>query len=128
MSEFLCIFAKSKWIIHTMDNDRITGFRAVHPGETLNEELKERGIKQKDLAAKIGILPSHLNELIKGKRSFTVEISMALEKELGIPYDFWMRLQYGYEHDLLVIAQREIEHQQQTRRESTVLRRVSAVL
>ena len=28
-----------------MDNDsRITGFRAVHPGETLAEELKERGI------------------------------------------------------------------------------------
>ena len=32
-----------------MDNDnRITGFRAVHPGETLAEELKERGIKQKE--------------------------------------------------------------------------------
>ena len=45
-----------------MDNDRKTGFRAVHPGETLREELKERGIKQKELAAKIGILPSHLNE------------------------------------------------------------------
>lgn len=28
-----------------MDNDRITGFRAVHPGEVLGEELKERGIK-----------------------------------------------------------------------------------
>ena len=111
-----------------MDNDRITGFRAVHPGEILIEELKERGIKQKDLAAKIGILPSHLNELIKGKRSFTVEFAMALEKELGIPYDFWMRRQYGYEHDLLVIAQREVEHQQQTRRESTLLRRPAAVL
>ena len=55
-----------------MDNDnRITGFRAVHPGETLAEELKERGIKQKELAKAIGIQPSHLNELIKGKRSFT---------------------------------------------------------
>ncbi|MBQ9865374.1 MAG: HigA family addiction module antidote protein [Bacteroidales bacterium] len=111
-----------------MDNDRITGFRAVHPGETLNEELKERGIKQKDLATRIGMKPSHLNELIKGKRSFTVDIAMTLEKELGIPYDFWMRLQYGYEHDLLVIAQREVEHQQQTRRESDVLCRVAAVL
>ena len=111
-----------------MDNDRITGFRAVHPGEILNEELKERGIKQKDLAAKIGILPSHLNELIKGKRSFTVPISMALEKELGIPYDSWMRLQYSYEHDCLVLAQHEVEHQQQTRREGENLRRVAAVL
>lgn len=111
-----------------MDNDRVTGYRAVHPGETLKEEMKERGIKQKELAARIGILPSHLNELIKGKRSFTVAIATALEKELGIPYDFWMRLQYGYEHDLLVIAQREVEHQQQTRRETDILRRVAAVL
>ena len=111
-----------------MDNDRITGFRAVHPGETLNEELKERGIKQKELAAKIGMRPSHLNELIKGKRSFTVEVAMALEKELGIPYDFWMRRQYHYEHDLLVIAQREVGHQQQTRRENSDLRRVAAML
>ena len=111
-----------------MDNDRITGFRAVHPGETLNEELKERGIKQKDLAAKIGIMPSHLNELIKGKRSFTVAVAMALEKELGISYDSWMRMQYGYEHDCLVIAQREVENQQATRRESIKIPRVAAVL
>ena len=104
-----------------MDNDRITGFRAVHPGETLNEELKERGIKQKDFAAQIGILPSHLNELIKGKRSFTVEVSMAIEKALGIPYDFWMRRQYHYEHDLIVIAQREVEKQQDSRRVAAVL-------
>ena len=111
-----------------MDNDRVTGFRAVHPGETLKEELKERGIKQKDFAAKIGLLPSHLNELIKGKRSFTVPIAMALEKELGIPYDFWMRRQYHYEHDLLVIAQREVEKQQNSRRESIFPRRVAAAI
>ena len=111
-----------------MDNDRTTGFRTVHPGEILNEELKERGIKQKDLAARIGIQPSHLNELIKGKRSFTVAIAMALENELGIPYDSWMRMQYGYEHDCLVLAQREVEKQQATRRESIRLPRVAAVL
>ena len=114
---------------HTMDNDnRITGFRAVHPGETLAEELKERGIKQKELAKAIGIQPSHLNDLIKGKRSFTTAVAMALEKELGIPYDFWMRLQYGYEHDCLVIAQREVEEQQRTRREPPLLNKVASIL
>lgn len=112
-----------------MDNDRITGFRAVHPGEILSEELKERGIKQKELAERIGIQASHLNEIIKGKRSFTVAIAMALEKELGIPYDSWMRMQYGYEHDCLVIAQREVEQQQQSRRNETFRpRRVAAIL
>ena len=56
-------------------------------------------------------------KLIKGKRSFTVALAMALEKELGIPYDSWMQMQYSYEHDCLVIAQREVEEQQRTRRE-----------
>ena len=112
-----------------MDNDsRITGFRAVHPGETLAEELKERGIKQMELAKAKGLQPSHLNELIKGKRSFTTAVAMALEKELGIPYDFWMRLQYGYEHDCLVIAQREVEEQQRTRREPPLVNKVASIL
>ena len=53
---------------------------------------------------------------------------MALEKELGIPYDFWMRLQYGYEHDCLVIAQREVEEQQRTRREPSLLNKVASIL
>lgn len=35
-----------------------------------------------------------------------------MEKELVIPYDSWMRLPYAYEHDLLVIAQREGVQQQ----------------
>ena len=92
-----------------MAKNRIIGFRAVHPGETLNRKLKERGIMQKELAAQIGVRPSHLNELINGKRNFTVPFAMALEKALGIPYDHWMRLQYRYEHDCIVLAQSEAE-------------------
>ena len=56
------------------------------------------------------------------------ERSVALEKELGIPYDFWMRLQYGYEHDCLVIARREVEEQQRTRREPSLLNKVASIL
>ena len=52
--------------MHTIAIDRVTGFRAVHPGAILCEELKERGIKQKELAERIGIQASHLNEIIKG--------------------------------------------------------------
>lgn len=112
-----------------MDNDkRITGFRAVHPGETLAEELRERAIKQKEFAKAIGIQPSHLNEIIKGKRSFTTAVAMAVEQELGIPYDFWMRLQYGYEHDCLVIAQREAERQQSLGHDFHKINKVAAIL
>ncbi|MDY6326151.1 MAG: hypothetical protein SPL47_02415 [Bacteroidales bacterium] len=47
---------------------------------------------------------------------------------MGIPFDFWMRLQYGYEHDYLVIAQREVEEQQRTRREPPLLNKVESIL
>ena len=55
-------------------------------------------------------------------------VERLLFKELGIPYDFWMRLQYGYEHDCLVIAQREVEAQQRTRREPYLLNKVASIL
>ncbi|MBR1765901.1 MAG: HigA family addiction module antidote protein [Bacteroidales bacterium] len=111
-----------------MDEDRTTAFRAVHPGEVLDSELKERGIRQKDFAQRIGITPSHLNELLKGKRSFTTAIAMAVEQELGINYEFWMRMQYGYEHDCLILAQREAEKQQNSRREFPIVKRAATAV
>lgn len=44
---------------------------AIHPGSILKEELIERSISQKDFAKMISMQPSHLNEIIKGKRSIT---------------------------------------------------------
>ena len=93
-----------------MGHNNIISFRP-HPGVVLGEMLKERGILQKELATKIGIRPSHLNELIKGKKSFTVPFAMALEEALGFPYSYWMHLQFKYEHDCIVRAQREAERQ-----------------
>ena len=46
-----------------------------------------------------------------GKKSFTVPFAMALEEALGFPYSYWMHLQFKYEHDCIVRAQREAERQ-----------------
>ena len=62
---------------------------AVHPGEILQAELKERKIKQKDFARSIGMQPSHLSALIHGVRSVTPAIAAKLEKGLGIPASLW---------------------------------------
>ena len=51
-------------IMATKDN-RLVPNRAIHPGEILREELRERGIKQKDFAQSIGVQATHLNEFIK---------------------------------------------------------------
>jgi hypothetical protein len=40
---------------------------------------------------------------------------------LWLPCDFWMRLQYGYEHSCLVIARREVEERQRTLRSVSLL-------
>ena len=78
------------------NNNRLTSNRAIHPGEILREELKERGIKQKDFAKTIGWQATHLNEFIKGKRNLNEDLAMRLESQLGIPFKTWMSLHSGY--------------------------------
>ncbi len=81
--------------METNDN-RLIPFKATHPGEILKEELLERGIKQKDFAAEIGMQASHLNAFIKGKRDMNESLAIKLEKHLDIPYNVWMNLHNSY--------------------------------
>lgn len=73
---------------------------SIHPGEVLQSELAERGIKQKDFAVSIGMEPSHLSALVHGKRNITPSIANRLEQALGIPATVWMNLQSRYNLDL----------------------------
>lgn len=78
----------------------ISPARQVPPGSILGEELKSRGIRQKDFAGSIGIQPSHLSALIHGSRSFTADISAKIEQGLeDIPASFWLKLQAQYTKD-----------------------------
>ena len=81
-------------------SDRVVPVRAVHPGEILREELKERGIKQKELALMIGMQASHLNALINGKRNLNEDVAIRLERALGIPYTVWMDLHVAYLYEI----------------------------
>ena len=69
---------------------------AVHPGSILVEELKERGIKQKDFAKSIGMEAPHLSALIHGRRNVTAAIASRLETGLGIPATVWLNIQTRY--------------------------------
>lgn len=68
----------------------------THPGEILREEIECRGITQTKLAEEIGVKVSLLNELINGKRDFTIEYALMLETALGIDADFWINMQTNY--------------------------------
>ncbi|MBQ7984205.1 MAG: HigA family addiction module antidote protein, partial [Bacteroidales bacterium] len=93
--------------METRNENRFTPFMAAHPGIGLEMELEQRGIKQKDFAKQIGMLPSNLNRIIKGKSPITENIAEKLEKSLGIDKNLWIELQKTYEYDSFIIAQRQ---------------------
>ena len=74
-------------------------FYPVHPGAILQDELKARGIKQKDFARKIGMEAPHLSALIHGTRNISAGIATKLETGLGIPASQWLNLQSQYNLD-----------------------------
>ena len=90
-----------------MNKKELTPVVATHPGELIKDELKERGMTQKQLAAETGIKPSLLSETINGKRSLSLNVAVALEKALGIPADIWMNMQTQYNLDTAQISERD---------------------
>ncbi len=66
---------------------------ALTPGQRLKEELKERGLTQKDFARLIGVRQSHLSEYINGIRTFTAQFAYKLEDTLKISAVTWLDLQ-----------------------------------
>ena len=91
-----------------MTTKGILPFEATHPGILISDEIKERNIKQKELAIEIGVLPTFLNEIIKGKRAVTADFAILLEKALEIPADLWMKFQSQYEIDKARLKEKNI--------------------
>lgn len=83
-----------------------TPFRAVHPAEIIKDEIKARSMTQKELAERMGMQAPNVTRLLKGE-NITASIAQKLEDALGIPADFWMRLQTQYDRDVKDIAVRD---------------------
>lgn len=79
---------------------------AIHPGEILKDELRERGIKQKEFALLTGIPQTQLNEIIKGKRGINADIALVISKALKMDAALWLNLQSNYELDLAKINEK----------------------
>ena len=87
---------------------KILPFEATHTGTLLKDELEAMNMTQKKLAEVIGVKPSFLNEIIKGKRAVTADIALLLEKALGISADYWLKFQTQYELDKARIKEKNI--------------------
>jgi addiction module HigA family antidote len=73
----------------------------LHPGEVLEMEILLRGLTKSRFEMDIKMYPSHMSDILKGKRNITEEIALKLENILGISAEFWMRLQVEYNISLL---------------------------
>ena len=93
-------------------NENPTPWITTHPGTILKLELEERGISQKEFAEMLGIQKSHLNEIIKGKRSMTNSVADKIEEILGISSVSLMNLQTQFEYDLRQIEKKSIQEQE----------------
>ena len=72
--------------------------KPVHPGEVLMEEfLKPMGISQYRLAKDIGLQPTRINQIVKGKAGISAETALRLGRYFQMSPQFWMNLQSQYE-------------------------------
>lgn len=101
--------------------NNLVPFEPTHPGELIKDELEARNMSQAKFAEQIGVKPSLLNEIIKGKRALNTEFALMLEAAFGIPATFWLNLQSDYN---MQVAKADVSFMK--RLES--IRRLAAVL
>jgi addiction module HigA family antidote len=83
---------------------------ASHPGETLLETIETLGMKQTELARRMGRSKVELSRIIAGKAGVTPETALQLERALGIAASFWIALQCNFDE----IAARKRERERLT--------------
>ena len=74
---------------------------ATPPGATIKEQLNDRGMSQKEFAARMGMSEKHISKLINGEVQLTPETAVRLEMVLGVPAKFWNNLEAIYREKII---------------------------
>ena len=82
---------------------RSRSYIATPPGTTIREQLKNRGMSQKEFAARMDLSEKRVSKLINGEVQLTPEVAVGLETVLGIPARFWNNLEAIYREKLLKV-------------------------
>lgn len=70
----------------------------IHPGEILHEDfLKPMYISAYRLAKETQLDQTRISEIIKGKRSITVDTALRFAKFFGNSPEFWINIQRHYD-------------------------------
>ena len=80
---------------------RSNSFIAIPPGATIKEQLIDRGMSQKEFAARMDMSEKHISKLINGEVQLTPETAVRLESVLGVPARFWNNLEAIYREKIV---------------------------
>lgn len=73
----------------------------IHPGEILMEEfLRPLGISQNKLGRDLGVPAQRISDIVRGKRSITVDTALRLAKYFKTTPQFWLNLQSHYDLEM----------------------------
>ena len=82
---------------------RSRSFVATPPGATIREQLTDRGMSQKEFAARMDMSEKHISRLISGEVHLTSDVAVRLEMVLGVPAKFWSSLEAIYREKLVKV-------------------------
>ena len=95
-----------------METNRINSavpFMATHPTEMIRDEIRARGMSQKELADRMDMKPSDVSRMFREKETVTSTLAAKLEIALGIRASFWTDAQANYDKDSKATALRDKE-------------------
>ena len=71
---------------------------AISPGEMLlHEFIEPLGLRQSEVAQRLGVSANRLNEVVRGKRRISADTALRLSRLLKTSPQFWMRLQADWD-------------------------------
>jgi addiction module HigA family antidote len=72
--------------------------RPIHPGEILREEFIEPlGLSASSLAVALRTPAPRINDIVREKRSISVDTALRLARYFGTTPQFWMNLQTAFD-------------------------------
>lgn len=69
---------------------------ATPPGATIEEQLIDRNMSQKEFAVRMDMPEKSISQLIRGEILLTDNVAIGLEMVLGVPAHFWHKLECIY--------------------------------
>ena len=85
---------------------------AIHPGEVLQDLLKESSLTVNALALALRVPANRIGGIVKGERGITADTALRLARYFGNSPEFWLNVQQLYDlSQARMESAREIEEQ-----------------